>query len=85
MQINEPQSPGIVRKPKDTAIVVYDEDGRKRMNSQWRQKLWIDFDRDHKMDTIQFNNYDEVEEQEHDFAHEELRLDSKTITEDYLS
>ena len=57
------------------------------MERDWRQQLWIDFDRDrplpiyHERDTIQRENAESYE-----LFHrvEELRIDNKMATEDYL-
>ena len=72
-----------MRKPSSKVTVVENVEGTRRMNKIWKQKLWIDFDRDNKMDTIQIN--DEEAQEFYEFDTEELRLDNHVTTEDYLS
>ena len=52
------------------------------MDKRWRQKLWIDFDRDNE---IEIQQVEEEKDQDALMDVRELKIDNHTASEDYLT
>ena len=61
-------------------VVSVNSSGVRRMNKDWRHKLWVEFDRDRKLETL----YKNIDEDEIRCDFQELRLDNHSATEEYM-
>ena len=63
--------------------VTDNTDGIQRMRKSWRDKLWIEFDRDNDIKILTINDGEEVTDAFKGL--EELRIDNHTASVEYLT